>query len=371
VAALQPKNMPRHTVPLEVKFEQCLLNSEAVLPVNGGIAGGPGDSRLEIRFNAPSMVSGSKSRYRFRLRGLEESWNEAKEVGLALFRRVPPGEYIFEVDAANCDGVWTAAPARLAVKISPPFWKTIWFIGAMLAVGGVITLGIGWLAGRIRLRSRMEEMRLQNARESERTRIAQDLHDDLGARLTEITLLASLGADDSQSPETAKEIVKSLETKTRAVVGTLDEIVWAVNPRHDTLTSFRDYAAACAVDLTEAASKRLRLDISDSLPDSALTSEQRHHLFLAYREALNNAVKHSDAEQIHVSMHAGGGLLTLSVADDGKGFSSAEITLGEGLKNLHQRLKDMGGDCKVVSKPGGGTTVIFTMPLPETTPTKS
>jgi signal transduction histidine kinase len=275
------------------------------------------------------------------------------------FEAAPPGRYTFRVLAANGDGVWNETGASLAVEVLPHVWETKWFRGMVVALASAMAIALGWIIAKARMRGRLMRLELQTLREKERSRIAQDLHDDLGASLTEISMLAHLAAEEEmRSSETLPEIA----AKAQDLVEALDEIVWAVNPRHDTVASLADYLSGFAAEFLEAAGIALRLDIPRDLPSLPLDAEQRHSVFLTAREALNNTVKHSGAKEARLQVRVANGLLHVVVADDGRGLSGEDHAFSEGLRNMRERLSAAGGECRIES-PGRGTRVEMTLPL--------
>src|SRR5262249_6902263 len=203
----------------------------------------------------------------------------------------------------------------------------------------------------------------QRALEQERSRIAQDLHDDLGATLTQIRLLSALESRDLQVPSTTRSRMGQVTEKSREMVASLDEIVWAVNPANDSLSSLATYFCQSAEEFLRPAQIRCRLDIADSLPSAPLTSEIRHNLYLAFRETLNNVVKHSRATEIWLRIHLDNGALRIVLEDNGCGFSASSApTTGDGLANMHGRLEKIGGEFDLQSHPGAGTTCPIILP---------
>lgn len=318
---------------------------------------GPGRSRLEFRFTALSFTVPEKVRFRTRLEGLQTDWQETGALRNVAYEAVPPGDYVFRVMAANNDGVWSETAATLAVRVRPHFWETLWFQGTAVAlvIGGAF--GVGLVISRARARGRMLRLEAQTARLIERERIAQDLHDDLGASLTEISLIAGLAAEDANAAK-----IPVIAVKAQQLVSTLDEIVWAVNPRHDTLASFTEYLSASAAELLDAAGIALRLEIAENLPEVTLDSVQRHALFLAAREALNNAVKHSGASEVRLGIHFNADGLVITIRDNGQGIAAEDSPLSEGLRNMQARLAGIGGTCQIESD-AGGTVVVFSLGL--------
>ena len=177
-------------------------------------------------------------------------------------------------------------------------------------------------------------------------------------------MLAHLAAEDDVAPPAVREPLAEIAGKAQKLVGALDEIVWAVNPRHDTLASVADYLPAIASEFLDHTSIALRLDVARDLPPIALDAERRHGLFLAVREALNNAVKHSAAREILLRLRAADHRLEIELRDDGRGFDAAAQHDGEGLRNLRERMIALGGEARIESMAGAGTSVRLSLPLP-------
>lgn len=327
------------------------------------IEAGPGRSRLEFRYVGLGYSAPEKITYRGRLIGLDDAWRELGTQRSAAYESVPPGRYTFEVMAVNGDGIPSEAPAAIRILIRPHFWETGWFI----ALGGLLVLsaaaGTGWLLARSRMKRRIEKLNIRNAREGERSRIARDLHDDLGASLTEISILAALAAEDA-GESSLHPSLDQLSSKAKNVVGTLDEIVWAVNPREDNLRSLVEYIAAFAREFLDIARIPLRSDVTREIPEHPLGAPQRHGIFLAAREALNNIVKHSAATEVKLRIAIDRNkLLEIRIEDNGRGFNPEYARGGDGLGNLDRRMQEAGGECRIETFPGQGTTIILSLLL--------
>jgi signal transduction histidine kinase/ligand-binding sensor domain-containing protein len=362
IARVHPDLVDANRVAPPVYLQKARANGVLQAVTGGPLQTEPGRARLEFHFVGLSLSAPEKTTYRARLSGLDDTWRELGTQRVAAYEAVPPGKYTFEVIAVNGDGLRSIAPARIPILIKPNFWETTWFF---ISVGGLIVaiaVGTGWLAARGRLKERILTLKVRNAREGERSRIARDLHDDLGAGLTEISILAALAAEDATlSPLHAP--LHQLSIKAKYAVSSLDEIVWAVNPREDTLRSLIDYIAAFAREFLDIAGIPLRLDVARGIPDRPLTTSERHGVFLTAREALNNIVKHSAATEVMLRITLEDHLLAICIEDNGRGFELDDAQGGNGLENLKQRMREVGGDCRIESHRGQGTTVLLTLPL--------
>ena len=201
--------------------------------------------------------------------------------------------------------------------------------------------------------------------ERERARIAQDLHDDLGSSLTEIGFLSTLARSPSLPESEGKQCLGQITEKSRELVKALDEIVWAVNPSNDSLSNTVNYLCVFTEELLRAAGIRYRVDVPADLPQKLLNAEQRHNLFLAVKEALANAAKHSGAQEVQLRFEWADSALVITVEDNGQGFDPTVVLSGRnGLVNMNTRIGGLGGRCNVTSKPGGGAVVRLELPLP-------
>ena len=224
-----------------------------------------------------------------------------------------------------------------------------------------------WSLGRRRLRRRLAISERQRAIELERSRIARDIHDNLGSHLTRITMLSESVRTQLNQPAKARVGLLRIYDSARELTRAMDEIVWAVNPRHHTIEGLA-VLEKFALDFLGAAGIRCRLDFPERSPSWPLTSEVRHNLFLAFKEALHNVVKHARAREalVELRMDADAGNLELAVGDEGRGFQTGQfnpspdrIDSGNGLENMRRRLKHVRGTCGIHSAPGKGTRVTF------------
>lgn len=365
IARVRPDLVEQNKVAPPIFLQTARANGVPHIGEKGPITTDPGRARLEFRFVGLSFSAPEKVTYRARLAGLDDSWRELGNQRVAAFEAVPPGNYTFEVMAVNGDGLRSAVPASVSVVIEPRFWETAWFYVSVSALILFFAVGTGWAAARMRLKSRIQALKIRNAREGERSRIARDLHDDLGASLTEISILAALAAEDAEKTPLQPSL-DQLSVKAKHVVGSLDEIVWAVNPREDNLRSLIEYIAAFAREFLDIARIPLRIDVVREIPERSLPTPQRHGVFLAAREALNNIVKHSGAKEVQLRIALKDQMLGIEIEDDGCGFEPDYAAGGNGLGNLKQRMQEAGGDCRIETFRMQGTTIFLTLPLPAT-----
>jgi signal transduction histidine kinase len=258
------------------------------------------------------------------------------------------------------------SPADVTVLERPSWWTarhTFWVLGVTLAV---FCASLGWVAVlRNRVKAQTQIIRQKVQREAaleERTRIARDLHDELGSSLTQITLLSDRPKTEANSE--LSENIRKISATARDMAQSLDEIVWAVNPQHDTLESLVEYFSQTADDFLEGTTIRCRVKTPLHLPLCMVPADVRHQFFLAFKEALNNAVRHAACSELQIEFVADPAQFQVIVADNGIGFDTdSPRSAGCGLKNMRQRLEAMGGQFTLSSRPHQGTVVTLLVPL--------
>jgi signal transduction histidine kinase len=215
-----------------------------------------------------------------------------------------------------------------------------------------------------KLQRQVALLRQQEALELERSRIARDLHDQLGANLTQVALLAEMAESDKNLPDEVEDHAKQITQTARETTKALDEIVWAVNPSNDTLEGLVNYSGKYAQEYFALAGLRYRVDIPSELPDVTLPPEVRHNVFLAFKESVNNVVKHAQATEVHIRLRLDPAHFALEIEDDGKGPAGAEQKTGRnGLRNMRKRMEDVGGSFTLGPAPDKGTLVRLTAPI--------
>lgn len=333
---------------------------------NGALRVVPGSEQVAIEFSAPSFVSPRNVAFRFKLEGLETEWVEAGARRVAYYSHLPAGKFRFRVAASDYDGAWNEPGASIDLEVLPHFWQTWWFrvlaaAGLMAGVGG----GVRFVELR-RMQRRLEEAEREQTVERERARIAKDIHDDLGASLTEITLLSELAQGGEGTPEEIQTDMRKIASRTRDLTRSLDATVWAVNPRNDSLESLVTYTCSHAEDYLKAAGIRCRLEVPERIAGTNLGANVRHNIFLIVKEALHNVVKHAAASEVTLRMATERERMLLTIEDNGRGFTHAAEPgpgRGNGLANMKARAEAIGGRFELRSNPGSGTRIQLEVPL--------
>jgi len=354
VVMIDPDRITLNDLPPPLVIEEILMDRLSLNP-NYPAKLEPGRGGVfEIHYTANSLVAPEKVRFRYCLDGCDRNWVEAGNRRVAYYTNLRPGNYTFRVIACNNHGVWNNQGTSFTFLLAPHFYQTwpFYALGSLLVV--LVGYGLHWI--RLGVVRKIERLEKQHALEKERARIAHEMHDDLGSSLTQIALLSELASRDLPHAERAGEHIGKILTTTREVFRAMDEIVWAVNPRHDTLSSLVDYLSKYAQDFLRPAGIRCRLDLPANLPPYPLTTEERHNLFLTVKEALNNIAKHAAAPVVWFRVALDTTHCIISIEDNGRGFPVGSTRPGgNGLNNMKQRLAVIGGEFKLDSRPGGGT----------------
>lgn len=322
----------------------------------------PGKERLDIQFTSPDLAAGDRVRFKYRMeeKGHETGWTEVdSRTRMAHFTRLVPGDYTFHVIAANEDGVWNETGASLAIIVEPPFWRKWWFITAVsLATLGIIVAVVQYFS--------TQRLQRQLALEKERRRIARDIHDQVGASLTQVSMLGEMVESDKESPGEVEEHGRQIAATARDTAKALDEIVWAVNPSNDTLDGLVTYFCKYAQEYLSVAELRYRLDVPSQLPATPIPPDVRHNVFLAAKEAVTNIVRHAGATSAWIRLRLEPSRFILEIEDNGKGMAGMDPKHAQtrnGMSNMRKRLEESGGSCTFSPGGEGGTLVRLTVPL--------
>ncbi len=325
----------------------------------------PGRGELAFRYTAVDLQAPERIRFKYQLEGVDSEWVDASGRREAHYN-VSPGKYRFHVAACNKDGIWNMTGAALAIVLQPHFWETGWFrIGSVLLLIGSAAGTARYLETR-RLRRRLELLEQRNAVERERTRIAKDIHDDLGSSLTRIMMLGERTEEGLVKHEEVGLHIRKIIASARGTVQSLDEIVWAVNPENDTLDGLVTYISHYADEFFESTNISCRLEVPDKLPSVMFPAEVRHDLFLVVKEAFNNCFKHSGASVVRMCVSCQTNSLAIMIEDNGCGFESngpGHGRKGNGLENMRKRIESHGSRFTITSAPGRGTQVAFIVDL--------
>jgi signal transduction histidine kinase/ligand-binding sensor domain-containing protein len=320
----------------------------------------PDETRLRIDFAAPSFTPSGRVRYQTRLEGVDAGWSVPNADPTVRYVGLAPGRYRFAVRALSPDGTEAGEEASFSFRIRPPFWRRTWFL---LAAAAAVALAAVLV--------HRQGVRRAVALERVRTRLATDLHDDVGSSLAQISILSEVGRRHVDEGGEAARFFDEIGETSRAVIDALGDAIWSIDPRRDDLQSLGDRLRHFATDLLEGRGISCHLELPPQASEIELPPEPRRHLFLLLKEAVTNAARHSRATSLEIAFRVVGRMLDIEVRDNGSGLPAAPPDGNgretRGLANMAERARALGGRLDVTSRPGGGTRIhLGGLPLPLT-----
>ncbi len=305
---------------------------------------------FSLEFAALDFTISTKNRYAYMMEGFDNDWIYSSKRRYVTYTNLDPGEYIFKVKGSNNDGIWNEKGTAILIRVLPPLWRTWWFISAViLLASGIIVLIIYF-----RVKHLLDIERL-------RIKLAADLHDNIGSSLTEISILSEVISKKIKTEdESVKKSLNMISTSSRNLIDNMSDIVWLVNPKRDSLYDLILRLRDTYSELSSYTSISFRSENIKSLERVSLSMEHRQHLYLIFKEAINNCITHSSCSEITLDASVKGSKLQMTLKDNGSGFSPDEISNGgNGLNNIKDRAKNIGGNLNIHSKLGEGTTIQF------------
>lgn len=322
----------------------------------------PGAAKLlEIEYSALEFVSPERTRFRYRLEGHDSEWREAVSSRRAVYTNLKPGNYRFQVIARSSQGLWNKVGESFEFQLAPYFYQTGWFY-ALCALSVVLIFILSQqyrLVGQRKLLSLEKEAALSRERE----RLARDMHDDLGTNLTRITLLGEMARKNFQEGKPTLAQVENISQIANTVLDDMGELIWATNPKYDTLANLLAYIRTHTNTTFEDSSIHYTLDFPHSPPPHPLGADSRRHIFLILKEALHNILKHSQASHVTLCSKVDAEALEFHIQDNGQGFDTSAQRQRHGLSNMRERVNLLNGTFSITSTPGNGTSLSFSIPL--------
>ncbi|WP_210488183.1 sensor histidine kinase [Rufibacter aurantiacus] len=309
-----------------------------------------------VEFASLSYYDDAKIQYEYQLEGVDQTWRQAGRNRFASYTNLDGGDYLFKVRARRDDGATTPQVTTLRLVISDPFWKTWWFLGLVFLL---VVLG---LYGLYRLRIN----RLLGL-QAVRTRIARDLHDDMGSTLSTITIFSDMANQQVlANPVLAQGYLQKISRYSHQMMTVMDDIVWSINPHNDLVQNLVSRMREVATEVLEAKDITFCLEADPAVNNLRLGLEARYDFFMIFKEAINNIAKYSHCRQVWMKVKLQENNLRLEIRDDGQGFDTAQASTGNGLLNMQKRAQNIRATLDISSAPGQGTTVSLTAPLSKT-----
>jgi signal transduction histidine kinase len=303
--------------------------------------------QVTIDYFALTFSVGDLFRYQYKLEGADTDWSAPSDQRTVNYASLAPGTYRFLVRAVGYSGQAAGTPARVAFTVPAPVWRRWWFLTlCALAVAAAIYGFYRYQLGQALALERM------------RTRIATDLHDDIGSSLSQIAIMSELAKRSGNDAA-----VSEIANMARDLVDAMSEIVWAINPRHDHVSNLLHRMRRFASDTLAARGIALEFRTLGLERDLRASADLRRQVFLIFKEGIVNIARHSEAQRVEATLELSDGALKLSLQDDGRGFDPEQLRDGNGLRNMPERSRKIGGTLSVASQPGRGTTLVLTVPL--------
>ena len=305
---------------------------------------------ISIEFSALDFSMPKRNKYSYILEGFQKSWiSTGGSNRTATYTNLPSGEFTFMVKGSNSDGIWSDNAATIRIIINPPFYQTWWFVTLVVMI---IVFFIYYL-GTIRVKSQLEIEKLK-------LKIASDLHDNIGAGLTEISILSEVAErNEGHSSSIVKKDLQKISETARQLVDSMSDIVWVVNPQRDSLhdlivklkDSYNEFFSSIGISF--------QVNNVEKSDDIKLPMDYKQNLLLMFKEAINNAIKYSGCKKLKLEAFFRNDVIEIILKDDGAGFNLNEVKFGNGIRNMENRAKKIKGKLSWKSEIGVGTTVVF------------
>jgi signal transduction histidine kinase/ligand-binding sensor domain-containing protein len=319
-------------------------------------------NNLTFQLSAPTYIDEKQTRFSYLLEGSgNKNWSSPSSDASINFVNLPPGEYILRAKAIFLHGLYPDIESSYAFTILPPWWQTWWF---KLLVGifilSLILLGLRFYINR-KLQLQRVVLEKRRAVEQERTRIATDMHDDLGAGLSQIKFLSETIGMRKQKHLPIEEEIDSIRTFSHEMIDKMGEIVWALNEKNDTLSDLLSYTRSYAVEYLQQNGIRCKVEEPEHLPQHYVSSEFRRNIYLTVKESLHNIVKHAQANEVVINIEITD-FLCIEIWDNGKGIDDPSVrSTGNGLTNMRNRIQGLKGRFKIINN--NGTKVTIAVPM--------
>jgi signal transduction histidine kinase/ligand-binding sensor domain-containing protein len=308
---------------------------------------------ITLEFASLSFFEPYRINYYYQLQGVDKEWVNASRQRLASYANLSSGTYMFYVKSENRDGIPSQKITSICIIIQPPFWQTIWFKFLVLVV--IVLLLYGLYKFRINQLLKLQAMRNE---------ISKDLHDDLGATLGSINILSEVAKNkiESGDGEQTHSLLTKISSHSREMVDKMSDIVWAINPKNENVEKIIQRLSNFAQGICALKDIQLELKTDNPSLQQVLPMESMKNIYLIIKEAMNNAIKHSNCHQLTVSVRSIQGVLEIQIVDNGIGFDPHLVKTGNGLINMESRVKEMKGSFSIHAE-NKNTVVTLQIPI--------
>ena len=335
----------------EVYINNKLLSLSRLYLHENGLQLNHNENEIRINYTAPDFTNADKIIFSYQLQGFDTAWVNAGSRRTVAYTNLPPGHYTFRLKAANSSGLWNDKVSSYAFSIQTPFWQTWWFrISLAVLIAALIYA--------------LYRYRLQQVKKiyEVRSNISRSLHDEVGATLSSINIYSDVARKKNHDPAIESLIDKVYDASANAMEN-MSDIVWYVNPVNDLVENLLVRMREYALPLLEAKGINVTFDAQKNIEELKTTMPQRHNVYLIFKEAVNNALKYSQAKNIRISLEKENNHVKMIITDDGTGFPANREFSGNGIKNMHFRAKTISGHLSIESFEGTGTTIYLQFPI--------
>ncbi len=321
-------------------------------------------NHLTLEFEGICFDNPEGVRYQWKLEGLDKDWSPISDETKAEYPNLLPGKYVFMVRSCNSNGVWIEKPVEFAFIIEPPYWQTWWFISLMLLLIISVPVIIIVLILYMKYRQKVAELNKLKEIEKIRNSLSKDIHDGAGASLSKIALLSESLKKEIDNNEVSLKKLNQISGLSRSVIDDFREIIWSTNAKYDNVASLMAYSRNYCNDLFDETNIECSIKFSDDNSEFYISPLKRQTVFLVFKEALHNILKHSSATKCEVEIYVSQNEIYLVVSDNGLGFDFDKTSVfSHGLINMNKRAASCNGQLKILSSPGNGTKISLNIPL--------
>lgn len=306
---------------------------------------------IGLGFALLQYTNAEKKHYKYKLEGFNDDWIDNGTSTTVTFTNLDPGTYQFYVTGSNSDGIWNEQGASLTIIITPPWYRTWWF----LSIVALLIAGVLYATYRYRLYQSLKLLNMRN-------KIASDLHDEIGSTLSSITVYSDIIEGRGKDRE-LEMIAARISESSRNMLVAMSDIVWSINPKNDRFDNIMLRMKSFAYEILETQNRQFHFEADDSLNCIKISMNDRKNFYLIFKEALNNAVKYAEPKNVWIIVRLLNRQIHFTLKDDGIGFNTNEYREGNGLINIKRRAKDLKGTLIINSQPGKGTEVILQFPI--------
>ncbi len=324
----------------------------------------PNPQKIEFSFSAINYKNPRHIKLYYKLNDIDSDWREANQSRSVSYSYLPFGQYTFEVKTSTVDKNQKSIHAKVSINIIPQFWERLWVQITLFLLFVLIVIVVTKFVNALKFKRKLKILELEKALENERIRISKDMHDEVGANLTKMSLLSEIAKKNIENRKELKSYLNQITNTGVEVASSLDELVWTVNPKNDKLDRMIFYIIQFAEDFLSSTSIKFHFSIPDDIPDRYLSAEIRHNIFSVIKEAINNSIKYANCTEIKLLFSLRKNKLIVNISDNGIGCDFESIgSFSNGLNNMKSRIESVNGKIILSNSDIGGVEVFISVDI--------